>query len=120
MGLLGLLETADTESVVAGGVGHADVTTAEAHVVRIGGVHRVTTRQPIVASITNKGQQTKVVFTQGGQVKVVACVSSGRKDLRWNPSLSFVCCSPISTVVGFVSVESAYLCLLLKPHAAFI
>ena len=75
----GLLEPANPAPGVADVVAHADATTVEVQVVRVVAAPRVSTRRPIVAVVANAEQLTRVVVTQGGQVKVFACVSSGRK-----------------------------------------
>ena len=55
VGLLGLLEPADPEPVLAGVVAHADAATVEAQVVRADVVLWVSTRRPIVAVVANVG-----------------------------------------------------------------
>ena len=58
---------------------HGDVTTAEVQGVRFAGVPRVTTWRPIRATAANVVQLTRDVVTQGGQVKIITCVGSGRE-----------------------------------------
>ena len=99
MGLLGLLEPADSEPVVvdASAAAHDDVTTAEVQAVCAAAVDQASTRRPIVAVSANALQLTRVIVTQGGQVKVVACISSGRKARVVNTTaavvVDFVCCT---------------------------
>ena len=121
MGLLGLLEPADPEPVVAGVVAHADAGTVEGQVVRTVAALWVSTRRPIVAVVDNVVQLTRgAVETYGGQVKVFACVSSRRKGLRYRPAVTVSICAPICAVDSGVAVVTTYVCLLLKPYTTFI
>ena len=104
MGLLGLLEPADSVPVEAIAAVYIDVTTAEVHAVREVAVPRVSTRRPIEAVVANGVQLTSIVVTQGGQVKVVACVGRGRKGTRYGPAASIAICSPICAVDSGVAV----------------
>ena len=79
MGVLGLLEPANPEPVLAAEVVHVDFTTVEDQAVRAVAEPWVSTRRPIVAVAANEVQLTIAVVTQGGQVEIFACVSSRRK-----------------------------------------
>ena len=124
MGLLRLLKPADAEPAVSIVAEYLDATTADVQQIRAVAVPRVSTRRPIAAAvIANVVQLTRVVETQGGQVKIFACISGRGKSLRWGPTLAIVCCSPIDTVDSSVAVVITFALqyrLLLKPHATFI
>ena len=96
----GLLECwLDSVPVVAVVIAHDDDTTAEVQAVRGVVVPRVSTRRPIAAVVTNDEQLTRSVLTQGGQVKVVTCVGSGRKarvgDTTTAVDVTLVCCTHV-------------------------
>ena len=116
----------DPEPAVAVVVAHDDDTTVELQLVRVLAEPWVSTWRPIAAGagkvghVANVGQMIILVLTQGGQVEVIVCVSCRGKGLRYRPGFSFVICSPICSVYCGVRVKSAYIRLLLKPHAAFI
>ena len=95
-GVLGLLKPVDPETVDAADVVHADVTTAEEQAVRAAAVPWVSTWRPIVAPVANVVQITSAVVTQGGQVEVIACISSGGKariDTAAVVGVALPCCT---------------------------
>ena len=128
MGLLGLLEPADSEPLGAVLLVYGDEIPGEDQAVRVYFAKRVSTRRPIVAVSTNVDQLIKVVVTQGGQVEIITCVGNGRKargvDTTAGVAIALVCCTHVGCIIGrFIGVIMMLGLqhgLLLKPHAAFI